>query len=586
MLLINICVLVGAILTPPSLWWLYSTHIALLCLYQLRMGNWSTLTFIGFSLIALTHADVWRDWFVSSKPNDVPGILYADARCYVSEQPLALERVYILQGQERFYAKPCAKEEVNGHGQSIVLRLPDRFGQWAGQYGYGKHVGAIAFAPVTHSPSLSESNQYFSQFSSWAFSLSLIKGDRTFWSERDKWLINYLGLTHLFVVSGLHVGFVCFLAIWAVKLLWYGLLFLPSGWKRFPVGRRWLEFVLAVPACLAYTLWSGSGEPAIRASLMAFVFLGIRATYRAFPSALVLAMCAWLMLLQWPGRALDASFWLSFGFVLLLIWLAGRTPEKGKFLIVQCLLSLFAVLLTWGWQNSISSITVLANLVMIPFVAAVWFPAALLSYGEYSLWGKSFVYPWLDSLLVSAFQWSYGGLAWSPDIQITQPVDGLQKLLVVLVAFLGVFYLPLLRGGVLLIGAFVLLFWRVGEDDVSLVIGTDRGALTALWPNRAIMERGEVMVIAPNVLAIQSIESAQQIISDQWRLVVVPQGQDSITLLQALSVKTLEIPTNERFTIRYSDAKYTVQAASCFQVLNLLKTDGCEHAETLESVLN
>ena len=581
MLLINICVLVGAVVTPPSLWWLYSTHIILLCLYHLVKRNWRGLTLVGISLFALSYTQVWSDLFTPTPSRSVEAVWHLQEACYSSKELLDSERIYVIQGKDHFYSMPCSNQHAFAEGQKITLRVADRFGSWGHRYAYSKNAGAFAFIPTIDSSEFRQSHSYFSQFPSWRFSLSLVKGDRSYWTERDKWLVNHFGLTHLFVVSGLHVGFVCFLAICLAKAIW--IVELRIG--RHFVSRRWHELFLAMPFCVAYTIWSGVGEPAIRATLMAFAFLMIRANFRYCASYLVLALCAWLMLLLWPGRSLDASFWLSFSFVFLLILLVNKSPATGRYVFVQCLLSLFAVLLTWGWQNSISSLTVVANLVMIPFVALVWFPLAFASIIEYQILHNSYLYFGLDRVLVYAYDYIEPYLYWAPEIEIIQPHTVWQKLTLVSIAYFGVLCLPLARGFLLLAGVCIALIWPKEADNVGTIIAANRGQITMLDAQFGSALQG--VVVASNQSLASAYEfDAHKVLSEGWRLAIVPAGQKDVFMLKTLTVKTIELAQDERLWVRQINDRYVVRSSSCYRVLNLLKTDGCEHAETLESVLN
>ena len=108
------------------------------------------------------------------------------------------------------------------------------------------------------------------------------------------------GTLHIFAVSGLHVGIVVGLIVFALAA---------CSVPR----RRWFLFV--TPLLLAYTLMTGMKPSAVRACIMAMVFLGATAMHRRADSYSSLAFAA-LALLAWrPAILLKASFVLSFAVV-------------------------------------------------------------------------------------------------------------------------------------------------------------------------------------------------------------------------------------------------------------------------------
>lgn len=588
MLLVNICVLVSAIITPPSLWWLYSTHIALLCLYQILSQNWRGLTFIGFSLIALVYAGVWSD--VGIAPKHKKALWVEQAQCYIIDTPLVRPAVLAIQNNVRLYIEPCLHRHYSSEVKTpIKLIVSAHHGSWLARYAYSKAIGAVSYIPDEidlRSTDSSSFNLYFEQFTSWRYSLSLVKGDKALWDERDKWLINYLGLTHLFVVSGLHVGFVCILALLMSKFAWR--MFIKFGFASTIniTSRRWCDLVLATLFSVVYASWSGAGEPVIRASVMAFLFLVLRALYRYRASFDILALCAWGMLLLWPGRVLDASYWLSFGFVLLLVWGIKKTPKYGRFFFIQCLLSVFALLLTWGWQSSISSLTIIANLIMIPFVAFIWFPTTLIAAVEFSLFNHSAIYTVLDYVLVAV----YGYLAWAieafPEIMLSSPAWLGQKALLVVLAYLAIVWLPAWRGKLMLAGVFMLLVSKMLSTPYNYKVSNDHGRIVVEQSGVYSTQRGDVFDPRTTTVIEHSSKLPNQIIKQDWSVVITSNDRNTIELLKALSVVTIILQDDEYLLVYLDHDRYSVRSSACLNLLNLLKTDGCEHAEILESVLN
>ncbi|WP_189515348.1 DNA internalization-related competence protein ComEC/Rec2 [Kushneria pakistanensis] len=195
--------------------------------------------------------------------------------------------------------------------------------------------------------------------------------------ESSQWnLLRETGTTHLAVISGLHVGLVAGWMLMLGRLL--ARLFQPYDWRM----ANW-PWVLAGLAAVAYAGLSGFAPPAVRAAIMTLIALWTASGRHApgvwqawWLALLVVIMSAPLSLLR-PG------LWLSFGAVGVLI-LAWRWREKPVWwyaiLRSQALLSLAtgaATLLVFG---QLASLSLLINLVAIPWVSMVMVPLALLGW--------------------------------------------------------------------------------------------------------------------------------------------------------------------------------------------------------------
>ncbi|MFH0796701.1 MAG: ComEC/Rec2 family competence protein [Candidatus Omnitrophota bacterium] len=113
-----------------------------------------------------------------------------------------------------------------------------------------------------------------------------------------------VGVYHLLVVSGLHVGFF--------------LLFLHFILSPFALHPR-LKALLYLPAISAYTLACGLSAPVVRAGLMAgFYYLGIVLNRRSKP-VYAISLAAFVLLLLNPLSLFDAGWQLTFGITLGLI---------------------------------------------------------------------------------------------------------------------------------------------------------------------------------------------------------------------------------------------------------------------------
>lgn len=203
---------------------------------------------------------------------------------------------------------------------------------------------------------------------------ALLLGDRDGLHARDWQRLAASGTTHLFVVSGLHVGLVAGAVLLLLRL---GGIAMTSGAAAL--------LVLACAAC--YALLTGFGIPARRALLMLAVVLLTSVLGRTGSGWSALGWAASLILLLDPLAVLDFGFWLSVIAVLALIVMTIRRASGPLPLPVRALLLVrtqllvtgilaFPLVLAFGWFPATSPVV---NLIAIPLVALLVLPAGLLA---------------------------------------------------------------------------------------------------------------------------------------------------------------------------------------------------------------
>jgi competence protein ComEC len=235
-------------------------------------------------------------------------------------------------------------------------------------------------------------------------------------------LLQLTGTIHLVSVSGLHISLVAL----GVRAL------VPPLFQLWPglAGGSWVATVAAVlafSAALGYAVLSGFAVPAQRSVAMVAVWLLAELQGHRYAPTQVLAVALMVVLLLDPLSVLGNGFWLSFGAVLLLL-LAGapvavRQPGAWRWLKPQLALSLGLVpaLLLLGGEVPLTSLP--ANLLAVPFVAAVTTPLAvigllaelLLEGGGRWLWQAAALslrplWLWLECLQ------TLGGAGWTPPV--------------------------------------------------------------------------------------------------------------------------------------------------------------------------
>lgn len=185
------------------------------------------------------------------------------------------------------------------------------------------------------------------------------------------------GITHLMSISGLHVTMIGALVAWLVNLLWRRSASLPLHW---PAQKA--AILAGFGGALAYALIAGFGVPAQRTLYMMGVVVLALLTGHSLAAANVLGMALLLVLLIDPWAVQAAGFWLSFGAVALLFyiasgriirphWLAewGRAQWAMTLGLIPALLALF---------QQFSLVSPVANAVAIPLVSLLVTPLALL----------------------------------------------------------------------------------------------------------------------------------------------------------------------------------------------------------------
>lgn len=129
------------------------------------------------------------------------------------------------------------------------------------------------------------------------------------------------GTVHVLVTAGLHVGILCGALLWLLRSLT-----VPRG----------IACALCVVTVFFYAWFSGAHIPALRASLMAAVFLSAHACGRKAFSWEALAAAVLAIVFLDPLQVLDGSFWMSFCCVAAIfalahpltgLWEALRAPK-------------------------------------------------------------------------------------------------------------------------------------------------------------------------------------------------------------------------------------------------------------------
>jgi len=212
----------------------------------------------------------------------------------------------------------------------------------------------------------------------WLAALTL--GDSNQLTREDWRLLNHAGVTHLVVISGLHVGLIATFGLLLARMA--ARLISPGNWRL----RAW-PWWFAAFSTIAYATLAGLAPPALRAMIMALIGLWVASGRHAPGPWQAWWLAIALVMLVDPLAAWRPGFWLSFMAVawLIVIWNGRRRPRGWKgwlwaLVRTQWLLAPLmagAVLLAFG---RVAPLAPVINLVAVPWVSLVMVPSALLGW--------------------------------------------------------------------------------------------------------------------------------------------------------------------------------------------------------------
>lgn len=206
-----------------------------------------------------------------------------------------------------------------------------------------------------------------------------------------KSLLSENQVMHLFVVSGMHVGFILVMSLGIVRLTL-------RPFSRFIHLTFVSQAAIAGSILLAYLWLLEFPVPATRAAIMALLPLFIHLMRLNVPWWTGLAVASVVVSLWHPESWLTVGTWLSFTSVLFIIllfrWrLVSQHNWFSGFILFQVLMS--AMLLPWSFAFgfALNPLSVVMNIIATPIIAFILLPISLLI----TVWP-------LDSL-IQLFEW-------------------------------------------------------------------------------------------------------------------------------------------------------------------------------------
>ncbi len=333
---------------------------------------------------------------------------------------------------------------------------------------------------------------------------ALLVGDKGGLSDTQRQILARGGISHLFSISGLHLGLIGFYAYQLVFFFWRR-----STWLllHFPPKRFLPVFLL--PLLLAYLLLTGEALPTQRAFLMATAGAVLWACSRRTAPLNLLWSAGLLFLLFEPLLLFEASFQLSFAGVLGIMLLVPRwsphCPQRPFVLRWLCLLALTTLAATLATLpltllhfHLLAPAALVTNLLAVPAIGLVAVPVGLAAVVLALVWEAGARYLLiLDGLVVQA---TFDLMAWLTE---TPLLGGVQLYLTPRV-LLGVFALCLLvlaghhwrrrwRGATAGMASLLLLIPVApppGLQVIALSVGQGDATLLSAAPGRHILIDG------------------------------------------------------------------------------------------------
>jgi competence protein ComEC len=248
--------------------------------------------------------------------------------------------------------------------------------------------------------------------------LALTIGDKQRLSEWWQDLAR-MGIVHLLVISGLHIGLIALLGTIVGSGLNRGIILFRQLLCRLGLcsptinSMPWIAPLCGLLAAFLYSLLAGFSLPTQRALIAVTVIVAARLCYRKIRPLLCMLWALLLIAVSQPLAVLSAGFWLSFTAVGLLIW--WFTPwqstenRSGLRRLISAQLALLVAMSVplLLFLGKVSWLAPLVNLLAVPWVSFITVPLSLFGALMPSSFLAGIFWQWAD--------WSIAALWWLLD---------------------------------------------------------------------------------------------------------------------------------------------------------------------------
>lgn len=337
--------------------------------------------------------------------------------------------------------------------------------------------------------------------------LALAFGDRSRLTPEHKKIMFETGIAHLMAISGMHILLVALMG----NRLTRGLQFLlPNQMIKY-----WHPLLIGWVMALFYAWLTGLNVPALRAILALTLWSAFRYFNYYLTSWQLINRIIAILLIYDPLMILAESFWLSCYAVFCLIYIANWFPyhvvdNKWQYfrqlLRLQWSLTLLFLPLQLIIFNGISGVSLVANLLAIPLITIIIFPAILMLL-VFSIIGNVYITVWFGFIADQTLYYLFAFLKpiatfW---INVEQAyfllsLSGWLMLIILRISFWRNYFISCLLILIILLTPLLKsnrVLWRVDMLDVghglAVVIRQNKSAILydtgAKWQNSSAAER-------------------------------------------------------------------------------------------------
>ena len=218
--------------------------------------------------------------------------------------------------------------------------------------------------------------------------LALAFGERSSLSPELWQVLQATGTSHLIAISGLHVGLLAGSAFFIVMAFFHYIPLKASNWQR--INIRYTAIAVSLLLATLYAYLAGFSLPTQRALVMLNLYWFSRLVAIKFSAKRLILVTIFILLIISPFSLLTASFWLSFyavAIIFLSLWRFKYWLSQGSvfwrfikgLLLIQVSLTVMLLPITALFFQKISSVSLMANIIAVPWMSVISIPAALIS---------------------------------------------------------------------------------------------------------------------------------------------------------------------------------------------------------------
>jgi competence protein ComEC len=251
--------------------------------------------------------------------------------------------------------------------------------------------------------------------------------------------LSRLGIVHLLVISGLHIGLVAGLGFLFGLSICRVLILITVNLNNYVSFSHYFPPLCGLFLALSYSLLAGFSLPTQRAMVVVILFMLCKIFYLRLSPYTAFIWALLLIALTQPLAVIGASFWLSFSAVgILLLYFVPRftlIKNKSQLFLSQLVLFVGMAAPLLLFVGKISWLGIAFNLIAVPFVSFITVPLCLIG-------AMIFFY----STSLAQLLWGWAGSS----------INGLWFLVELLPAKWGFYYFPFPTSG-LFFGCLILL---------------------------------------------------------------------------------------------------------------------------------